>query len=80
MPEVYGENDWIVSYQNTAFGGFRHWKNNNWHAHHYSFKFNVTNNSIECWVAIEGPDAILWKSPLDKAEKAAALDSIRIIN
>jgi len=56
IPKGYGENDWYLSYDEKAFGVFRHFKTNNWHDHDYSFHFYKKNGLIKCDVNIDGPN------------------------
>lgn len=56
IPKEYGENDWILIYNNEFETKFRHFKTNNWHDHHYAFHFYTDNDSIKCAVDIEGPN------------------------
>jgi hypothetical protein len=56
IPKGYGENDWTIIYDERPMGSFRHFKTNNWHDHHYIFRFYRDEGSINCEVSIEGPD------------------------
>ena len=56
IPKGYGENDWFLSYDEKNYGVFRHFKTNNWHDHHYSFRFYQNKGKVLCEVQIDGPD------------------------
>jgi hypothetical protein len=56
IPKGYGENDWFLSYEEKNYGVFRHFKTNNWHDHHYSFRFYKNKGKELCDVQIDGLD------------------------
>ena len=56
IPKGYGENDWFLSYNKKNYGVFRHFKTNDWHDHHYSFRFYSNNGEVLCDIRIDGPD------------------------
>jgi len=72
IPKGYGENDWFLSYDDKNYGVFRHFKTNNWHDHHYSFRFYKDGGEVMCDVQIDGPDRI--KKTIIKLDKKIKTD------
>ncbi len=58
IPKGYGENDWYLSYNDSLFTVFRHFKTNNWHDHDYHFHFYKSDDKTLCDVNIAGPDPL----------------------
>lgn len=56
IPKRYGENDWYFSYDESAFGKFRHFKTNSNYDHDYSFSFYKKEGLIFCNIVITGPN------------------------
>ena len=54
IPNVYGENDWIIYYKKRQIIHFRHFKTNSQNNHIYNFKFRKADDSILCIVNIIG--------------------------
>ncbi|MES2765245.1 MAG: hypothetical protein V4642_05220 [Bacteroidota bacterium] len=55
IPEGYGENDWYLSYKDSLWASFRHFKTKNWRDELYQFHFFKTDkDSISCKVTITG--------------------------
>ena len=56
IPQEYGENDFILTYDKKYFLKFRHFKFNRRHQHSYDFYFYKKGEKIFVDVDIEGAD------------------------
>tara|TARA_Y100001954_G_C15405004_1_gene404584 strand:+ start:62 stop:520 length:459 start_codon:yes stop_codon:yes gene_type:complete len=56
IPYNYGENDFLITYDDKYYGFFRHFKHNIFETHSYSLELFQNNDTIKCKVLIEGPD------------------------
>lgn len=54
VPNVYGENDWKVYYNDSLIIKFRHFKTNARNTHDYNFGLNLENNGLRILVDIKG--------------------------
>lgn len=54
VPNVYGENDWKVYYNDSLVLKFRHFKTNARNTHEYNFNLNLENNELKLLVDIKG--------------------------
>lgn len=67
IPDGYGENDWTLTYKDSVFCTFRHFKTRENVKHSYFFNFSLKEDKICCHVKIIG---------LDKFDDNIVLDSI----
>ena len=70
IPNEYGENDYLITYDNEYYLSFRHWKLNRRHQHDYYFKFYMKQDSIFVKVNIEGEDQMEFERQLLKISEA----------
>ena len=54
----YGENDFLITYDEKYYLQFRHFKTNRSHQHEYSFHFFENNDKIFVNIKIVGRDAV----------------------
>ena len=66
IPNEYGENDFLITYDNTYYLSFRHWKLNRRHQHNYYFKFYMKQDCIFVEVNIKGKDRMKFERQLLK--------------
>lgn len=71
IPNGYGENDWTLSYKDSLYCKFRHFKTKEKANHNYMFKFERKGDGILCQISIDG---------LNKYENSIVLDTVRIDN
>ncbi len=67
----YGENDFLINYDDNYYYSFRHFKLNRRHQHDYNFHFYQIKNKIYVQVNIIGRDAMAFASPMIKIEQAS---------
>ena len=85
MINDYGENDFLITYDNKYYFSFRQFKLNRRHQHSYKFHFFEKNNRIFIKVNIEGQDAMKFERPMleiiqaDKYRCNVPVDSAGII-
>lgn len=58
LPNEYGENDFLITFDNKYYFSFRQFKLNNNHQHLYDFRIQVENNTPHIYVNIEGKDGM----------------------
>jgi hypothetical protein len=56
IPNIYGENDFLVTYDTSFYTSFRHFKTNRRNQHDYSFRFRKEKDDIFLDVYIAGND------------------------
>jgi hypothetical protein len=54
VPNEYGENDWLISYKDSLFVEFRHFKTNRNSNHKYNCRFYKKQNTLYCDIDIIG--------------------------
>jgi hypothetical protein len=85
MINDYGENDFLITYDNKYYFSFRQFKLNRRHQHNYKFHFFEKNDRIFIKVNIEGQDAMKFERPMleiiqaDKYRCNVPVDSVGII-
>ena len=62
----YGENDFLVKYDNQFFTTFRHFKTNRRHQHNYNFYFHQKGDKVILKVNIEGIDELNIEKYMEK--------------
>lgn len=60
----YGENDFLITYDNKYYLSFRHFKFNRRHQHKYYFHFFENDNKIIVKVDIKGEDSMEFERPM----------------
>ncbi|WMX13169.1 hypothetical protein [Aureispira sp. CCB-E] len=66
----YGENDYLITYDNKYYLSFRHFKFSPNHQHNYEFKFIPQNNSIILSVFIDGESGMKFEREMLKIDDA----------
>ena len=66
----YGENDFLVTYNNEYYLSFRQFKRNRRHQHKYTFNFGSTKSSPIVSVEIVGRDGMKFKREMIKIDSA----------
>lgn len=85
MTNGYGENDFLVTYDDTYYLSFRQFKSNRRHQHDYNFHFFEEGDKIILQVSIEGQDAMTFErsmleiSPADQYRCNVPIDSAGVI-
>ena len=64
MINEYGENDFLITYDNKYYFSFRQFKFNRRHQHDYNFHFYQKEKKIFVQVEIEGEDAMEFERPM----------------
>ena len=64
MVNEYGENDFLITYDNKYYLSFRQFKFNRRHQHDYNFHFSQQDNKVFMTVDIQGEDAMKFERPL----------------
>lgn len=64
MINDYGENDFLITYDNKYYFSFRQFKFNRSHQHDYSFHFFQKDDKIFIGADIEGQDAMEFERPM----------------
>ena len=64
MINDYGENDFLITYDNKYYFSFRQFKFNRRHQHDYKFHFFQKDNKIFVKVNIKGQDAMKFERPM----------------
>jgi len=64
MINDYGENDFLITYDNQYYFSFRHYKFNRRHQHDYNFHFFRKGDKIFIQADIQGEDAMKFEKPL----------------
>jgi hypothetical protein len=78
----YGENDFLITYDNEYYLSFRHFKRNRRHQHQYEFNFKKVDSNIYVEVEINGEDEKRFKrkmlliSNAEKYVRNTPIDSI----
>ncbi len=67
----YGENDFLLTYNDQYYFSFRQFKFNRRHQHDYNFYFYKQDNNVYVEVNINGQDDIEFKRPMLDIAKAA---------
>lgn len=67
----YGENDFLITYNNQYYLSFRQFKRNRSHQHNFNFYFYQKDNKPFVKVDIKGRDAMRFERPLIEISKAA---------
>ena len=70
IPNEYGENDYLITYDNEYYLSFRHWKLNRRYQHNYYFEFYTKQDSIFVKVNIKGKDRMKFERQLLKISEA----------
>jgi hypothetical protein len=71
MINIYGENDFIITYDNKYYFSFRQFKFNQHHNHDYYFHFHKNNDTIFIDLDIVGEDGMKFSEPMAEISKAA---------
>lgn len=85
LPNEYGENDFLITYDNKYYFSFRHFKFNRNHQHSYKFKIEETSNPPQLYVKIKGEDAIEFNRTMLSISDASKhvcntpIDTIKVI-
>jgi hypothetical protein len=85
MINEYGENDFLITYDNKYYFSFRQFKFNRRHQHDYNFHFYPKGNKIYIHADIKGQDAMKFERPMlvislaDKYRCNVPVDSAGII-
>jgi len=69
VPQEYGENDFILTYDKKYFLKFRHFKFNRKHQHSYDFYFYKKGENIFIDVDIEGANDMEFTKELKKKKE-----------
>ncbi|MBO4233364.1 hypothetical protein FO675_03435 [Riemerella anatipestifer] len=64
MMNEYGENDFLITYDDKYYFSFRQFKLNRRHQHDYKFHFYPKGDKIYIAVDIKGQDAMKFKRPM----------------
>lgn len=64
MSNDYGENDFLITYDNKYYLSFRQFKFNRRHQHDYNFHFYKKDNKIFVQANIKGKDAMKFERPM----------------
>lgn len=64
MINEYGENDFLITYDNKYYFSFRQFKFNRNHQHDYNFHFSKKGNKIFIRADIKGQDAMKFERPM----------------
>lgn len=70
MINDYGENDFLVTYNDTYYFSFRQFKSNRRHQHNYKFHFFEKADKIFLKVDIRGQDAMTFERPMIEISRA----------
>lgn len=65
-PNNYGENDFIISYEDQYYVPFRHFKTNWRHQHDYIFYFYKKEDTLYVRVTVEGVDDMNFETRMEK--------------
>ncbi len=85
IPNEYGENDFLITYDEKYYLSFRQFKLNRRHQHNYIFDFYEQHDSIFIKVNIKGIDGMKFERQLleieyaDKHRCNAPIDSTKIL-
>lgn len=85
MINDYGENDFLMTYDNKYYFSFRQFKFNRRHQHDYNFHFYRKDNKIFIRADIKGQDAMEFERPMldislaDKYRCNVPVDSAEVI-
>ncbi len=66
----YGENDFLITYDNEFYYSFRHFKFNRRHQHKYDFNFSKQAKDIVMKVKISGKDGMAFERKMLKIKEA----------
>lgn len=86
MINDYGENDFLITYDNEYYFSFRQFKLSSRHQHDYNFHFYQKDGKIFLQVDIKGRDAVKFKEPMinirlaDKYSCNVPIDSTDVID
>ena len=86
MPNDYGENDFLIIYDNQYYLSFRQFKFNRRHQHDYFFKFSMKQDSVFVEVDIKGKDRMKFERKLLKISEAdkyrcnTPIDSTKVLH
>jgi len=64
MINDYGENDFLITYDNKFYFSFRQFKLNRSHQHDYNFHFFQRDNKVFIRAEIKGKDAMEFERPM----------------
>lgn len=70
IENAYGENDFLITYNDEFYLSFRHFKLNRRHQHKYSFNFEDLDQTPILKVSIEGRDDMAFKRGMIKISEA----------
>jgi hypothetical protein len=85
MINDYGENDFLITYDNKYYFSFRQFKFNRRHQHDYNFNFFQKDNKVFIQADIKGQDAMKFERPMldissaDKYRCNVPVDSAGVI-
>jgi hypothetical protein len=85
MINDYGENDFLITYDNKYYFSFRQFKFNRSHQHDYNFHFFQKDNKVFIRADIKGQDAMKFERPMlhislaDKYRCNVPVDSAGVI-
>ena len=85
MINDYGENDFLITYDNKYYFSFRQFKFNRRHQHDYNFHFFPKDNKVFIRADIKGQDAMKFERPMldislaDKYRCNVPVDSAGVI-
>lgn len=71
LPNEYGENDFLITYDNQYYFSFRQFKFNRNHQHTYQFKIEKKHNTPYILVDIKGEEAITFTREMLPISEAA---------
>ncbi|MBC8753218.1 hypothetical protein H2O64_00960 [Kordia sp. YSTF-M3] len=64
IPHNYGENDFIISYENQYYVPFRHFKTKRQHQHDYIFYLYEKEDGLYVRIMIDGPDEMNFEAKM----------------
>ncbi|HEY8934201.1 MAG TPA: hypothetical protein VIM65_03240 [Cyclobacteriaceae bacterium] len=64
MINDYGENDFLITYDNKYYFSFRQFKFNRSHQHDYNFHFFKKDNNVFIRADVKGKDAMKFERPM----------------
>ena len=70
MPNEYGENDFLITYDDKYYLSFRQFKLNRRHQHDYYFKFYEKHNHVFVKINIKGQDGMRLEKQLLEISQA----------
>lgn len=80
LPNEYGENDFLITYADSLYVAFRHYKLNRRDQHDYEFDFNLQNDTVYLKTNIKGAYKLKFKAvmlPIKNADAFYANQKIK---